>query len=335
MKNTYFIGVDGGGTKTITVISDEEGSIASLIKTGPSNFQTFGIQKAYKELKLGIELALKKAHIKKAEIAYGGFGISGADRDKDFDIIMSILSDILPDTPKILVNDTTIALRAATSDGIGLALISGTGTNCIGFNKKGEMVRIGGLGPLTGDYGSGSDIAMAAYHAAFKYNDKRGKYTVLYDMIKRHFNTHDIEELIELTYFDSYDYHKLNTITPLVFKAAQMGDSIANKILINCANALSHSAITALKRLFKKEEKITIALGGSVFIKQPKSLMVEIIRKKIIHLYPKVKFTVLDTEPVIGALLLAYDKFYGDGRANRLKRNIKVGIKKALKGYPK
>lgn len=327
MKKNYFLGIDGGGTKTITAISDDKGNILSVAKSGPSNFQSFGIETAHRELKKGIEEAIKMAVIKRDEIVYAGFGISGADRDKDFDIILSILSDILPETPKILVNDTTIALRAGTDDGIGLALISGTGTNCIGFNGSKKMVRIGGLGPLTGDYGAGSDIAMAAYHAAFKYNDGRGKYTILYDIIKRHFKIDDIEDLIEFTYYDSMDYHKLNTITPYVFYAAKKGDKIANQILKRCADALSYAALTALRRLFSKEEKIIVALGGSVFIKQPDSIMVKIIKDRIIKKYRRAKFVVLDTEPVIGALLLAYDKYYGDFRANRLKRKLKAGIK--------
>ncbi len=330
MERKYFLGVDGGGTKTITAISDHRGNVLSLIKTGPSNFQSFGIERAYRELKTGIELALLKAKIKAAQLCYSGFGISGADRDKDFDIILSILNDILPEIPRILVNDTTIALRAGTKDCVGLALISGTGTNCIGFNREGKMVRIGGLGPLTGDYGAGSDIAMAAYHAAFKYNDGRGKYTMLYDIIKRHFNVEDIEDLIEFTYYDSLDYHRLNTITPFVFFAAKKGDRIAQRILINCANALSSAAITGLKRLFKKDEEIIIALGGSVFIKQPENIMTETIKKNILKKYPKSKFVKLDTEPVIGALLLAGDQFYGDFRMNRLKKRLKFGIKSRI-----
>lgn len=323
MKNRYFLGIDGGGTKTITAISDESGNILSLVKTGPSNFQSFGIQRAYKELRNGIEMAIKIAKIEKQEIVYGGFGISGADREKDFDIILSIITDILPDVPKVLVNDTTIALRAGTEDMVGLALISGTGTNCIGFNRRGTMVRIGGLGPLTGDYGSGSDIAMAAYHAAFKYSDGRGKYTILYDMIKKHFLTDNIEDLIELTYYDSLDYHKLNTITPLVFEAAKKGDKIAKNILLECSKALSLAALTGLKRLFKTNEKIIVAFGGSVFIKQPKSIMINDIKNRIKNKFPYTRFVTLDTEPVIGALLLAYDYFYGDFRANRLKPKLK------------
>ncbi|MCX7958570.1 MAG: ATPase, partial [Deltaproteobacteria bacterium] len=95
MKKEYFLGVDGGGTKTITAISDEKGRVLSLVKSGPSNFQSYGIEKAYRELRNGIESALKKAKIKRQAISYGGFGISGADRDKDFDIILSILNDII------------------------------------------------------------------------------------------------------------------------------------------------------------------------------------------------------------------------------------------------
>lgn len=326
----YFMGVDGGGTKTITAIADERGNIISVTRTGPSNFQSHGIERAYKELKRGIESALKTIGIRKKDITFAGFGISGADRDKDFDIIMEILDDIIEDTPKVLVNDTTIALRAGTEDMTGLALISGTGTNCVGFNKEGRMVRIGGLGPLTGDYGAGSDIAMAAYHAAFKYNDGRGRYTILYDMIKKHFEVNDIEDLIELTYYDSLDYERLYSITPFVFKAAAMGDKIAIDILHRCAIALSHSAITGIRRLFKKDERFTLAFGGSVFIKQPNSLLVREIKSRVLKRFPKVRFVVLDTEPVIGALLLAYDKYFSDFRANRFKNRLKKTLKSAM-----
>lgn len=330
MKDRFFLGIDGGGTKTLTTIADESGRIVSAFRSGPSNFQSVGIESAYKELRIGITKALKIARLTKGDIAFGGFGISSADRDKDFDIILSILNDILPDTPKVLVNDTTIALRAGTKDCVGVALISGTGTNCIGFNKDRKMVRIGGLGPLTGDYGAGSDIAMAAYHAAFRYNDGRGKYTILYDIIKKHFNVIDIEDLIELTYYDSADYYRLNTITPYVFIAAKKNDKIAKEILIDCAKALSYAALTCLRQLFKTDEKVFIAFGGSVFIRQPRSIMTDYIKNKILKRYPKARFVVLRTEPVIGALLLAYDGYYGDFRANRLKPTLIKTLKQRI-----
>lgn len=323
----YFLGIDGGGSKTITAIADENGEIISIAKTGPSNFQSVGINRVYYELRKGINEALKKADLSAEDISCGGFGISGADREKDYDIILSILSDIIPDIPKVLVNDTTIALRAGTKDCVGLALISGTGTNCIGFNKEGIMKRIGGLGPLTGDYGAGSDIALAAFHTAFQYNDGRGRYTVLYDMIKRHFKVKEIEDLIELTYYDSMDYQRLNTITPYVFRAARMKDKIAVNILLKCARTLSHTALTALKQLFSREEKITVAFGGSVFIRQRKNIMIDAIKKEIKKRFPNTHFVILNTEPVVGALLLAYDHFYGDLRANRLKNRLRSSLK--------
>jgi len=56
----YVIGVDGGGTKTITALADLSANILKTVKTGPSSPRNVGIQKTAENIAKGINKVLKK-----------------------------------------------------------------------------------------------------------------------------------------------------------------------------------------------------------------------------------------------------------------------------------
>ena len=63
-------------------------------------------------------------------------------------------------------NDTVALLRAGTERGWGVAVVCGAGINCIGVAPDGRQARFPALGEITGDWGGGYDVGMAAVSAA-------------------------------------------------------------------------------------------------------------------------------------------------------------------------
>ena len=62
----------------------------------------------------------------------------------------------------IVGNDTFAVLRAGTERGWGVAVVCGAGINCVGVAPDGRHARFPALGAITGDWGGGYDVGLAA-----------------------------------------------------------------------------------------------------------------------------------------------------------------------------
>ncbi|WP_253957805.1 BadF/BadG/BcrA/BcrD ATPase family protein [Metabacillus halosaccharovorans] len=69
----YLMGVDGGGSKTYTVITDEYGNKVGEGLSGRGNHQVEGIQFAMKNIKESIDIALATAGLQYEDISFTQF----------------------------------------------------------------------------------------------------------------------------------------------------------------------------------------------------------------------------------------------------------------------
>ncbi len=314
MSETYVLGVDGGGTKTLAVVANSEGEVVGVGRSGTTNFQAVGQVAATAELGLAIDNALKSAGIKPKDVQYSAYGICGADRESDFDTVAQCVEPNDPASESLLCNDTTLALKAGAPDLLGVAMIAGTGSNCIGFNKAGEQVKVGGLGEFSGDKGSASDIGEEGLIASMRSLDGRNPPTILVEMYEKALEVEHLYDVFEFYYPDSYRPVKPGDYAPLVFKAASLGDKVALKILKDAASHQAHTALTACKRLYKKNDSFSLVFGGTVFQKAKPAIQIETISERVKKRYPNVKIVTLRDEPVLGALWFALDLLH-DGEA--------------------
>jgi len=320
----YLLGMDAGGTKTLCVIADTTGNVVSTGWGGCGNFQTTGRKGAQQEIQRSVDRALCLARIHPSEIAVAFYGIAGADRPKDFDTIRELLHPINPARTMYLENDTLIALRAGTKDGIGVGLISGTGTNAIGLNHSGKRTQVGGWGsPFLGDYGSAYDIAATALWRAQRGHDGRGEKTVLCDKFRAALGLQELIDICEWNFYDSYRPLEVASFAPLVFEAAGEGDAVALHILEKAGHAIALAALAVLRDLFRPQEKVPVILGGSVFQKGSHPAMIESLEKTVHKEYPHTDFVILDSDPVLGALFYASDKFHGSVQ-EEVVTNLKI-----------
>ncbi|MCZ7582111.1 MAG: hypothetical protein M5R36_01580 [Deltaproteobacteria bacterium] len=224
------LGLDGGGTKTIAAVATLDGRVLGVGRALSANFQGVGRRAATLEIKNAVTEALEKSKTRPEDVVAAGYGIAGADRDKDFDIVAEMIVEAGPPCPFVLCNDTTLALRAGTRDGVGVATVAGTGANTMGFNKEGAHVKVGGM-DFCGDSGSSYMIVQEALVAAMRAWDGRGPKTILSDIFCETFGLEEIADIIEKTFFDSYEHLRLNKYAPLVFDAARRGDRMALNVL--------------------------------------------------------------------------------------------------------
>lgn len=332
-KDQLILGVDGGGTKTLAVIADCSGKVRGISKTGASNFQGIGIVRAGINLKEAVEGAIQSAKIDASQIIFANYGIAGADRDADFEIVHSYVKPANPAGGYQITNDTTIALRAGTKDGIGVALIAGTGSNTIGFSSDFRQKKVGGLGKFTGDYGSAIDIAEKGVLASMKYYDGRGPKTCMYEMFCDALAVEKLEDVIEFYYVDDWRPIQIDHYAPIVFEAANMGDNVALGILRKTGRQIGHEAVTCMKALFDKYDPIPVILGGSVYQKGGNPTLIESLSNYIRNVFPNATVTKLKQEPCLGALLLAIDCLQKKPAFDTVTKTLTSSLFRTLKTF--
>jgi N-acetylglucosamine kinase-like BadF-type ATPase len=167
----YYLGIDGGGTKTTCALGDDSQLIATAT-AGPSNIIRVGETQARESLQQSVRQACAAAGITPAQVAHSCVGGSGAARPELAAIVRRILTEILP-TPIDVVGDIQTSLEAAFHTGPGVIVIAGTGSIAFGRDRAGNTLRAGGWGFAIGDEGSAHWIGRAAVSAVLRAADPR------------------------------------------------------------------------------------------------------------------------------------------------------------------
>lgn len=305
------LGVDGGGSKTVACVADRSGHVLGTGRAGGSNFQVVGEDCAAEAIRLAIARALERADAKPTSIVAAGYGLCGADRPADFDTCRRFIRRVSPVAEFTLSNDTTIALRAGTADGVGIGLVAGTGANQIGVNRHGILHKVGGLSRILGDSGGALDLGEQAIAAAMRGQDGRGEPTALHDRILEQLGIEHLEDVIEFYFVGAREIFDPARLAPLVFESAAAGDAVAGRLIAEAGREAARCANVILARLFAPDEAVPIVLGGSLWQRARCQIMYDALREALDPRYIGVELRLLDVEPVLGGVLYALDRYHG------------------------
>lgn len=306
------VGVDAGGTKTAAVLATPDGLVLARRVGGPANWQAVG--RAFAEASLRDVLtplaAAAAAHGRRVVAA--AYGLSGLDRPADRVVLDEVVGAVNPaGSATLLVNDTFCILRAGTPDGVGVAVVSGTGPNTVGWGPDGTEHRLGGVGSELGDFGGGGDIGAEALRAARRGHDGRGPATSLHERIRAFLGVADLLDLVDWMVADSDRHFSPSVLAPLVFAAAADGDAVALGILRWAGEELGLCARLVAERLFRPEDAFPLVMGGSVLQRGALPVVRDAVVAGVQAAFPAARPRVLSAEPVCGAVLLALDRAAG------------------------
>ncbi len=298
----YFIGMDGGGTKTKCVVTDEKMSVIFESKGSASNFLIQGIEKVSEMIADLIIEAVNTTNIKYAELKGFVIGTTGAGRRTDAETLEKGIEEFFA-KKGILINkirvesDARVALEGAFAGNTGSILIAGTGSIMFGKDKFGVIHRVGGFGRFLGDEGSGYSIGKKGLIALSKCFDGRGRDTLLREIIAEKFSITDTSVLITEIYKNNFD---IASVTPSVIEAAEKGDPICVSIL----KEESEELILHIKSMYNKlkEETMNLSLIGGTITTD--NLYAKLFKSKVDEL-KTVKIIEPIYEPAIGAALMA------------------------------
>jgi len=298
---SYFLGFDGGGSKTDCVLVDEHGAVLASAYGSASNPIRTGYAKTWFALSSTADAVLARQKIKSTDISGICAGLGGAARTQVARRIASFLERSFPNAAVQVTSDMEIALSAAAGDGKGIVLIAGTGSVAFGRNASGLTARAGGFGPWIGDEGSGFEIGKLAAAAVSREVDARGPQTVLTERIFKDLDCRDWNELFERIAKSADDVFP--RLFPTVAKAGDGGDPVACELLQHAAASLSDLTFNVAKKLQLTGEEFPLAKVGGMHGRS-KVLDAE-LDARLAAVLPHAKVVPLAISPALAAARMA------------------------------
>jgi N-acetylglucosamine kinase-like BadF-type ATPase len=305
------VAVDGGNSKTDVALVGADGEVLGAARGPGASHQALGVEGAMEALDALIAAACRDAGIAtpppRPLADAGVWCLAGLDLPAD-DAMMAAEMDRRGWTRESLLrNDVFAVLRAGTERTWGVGVVVGAGMNCAGVAPDGAQARFPALGPLSGDWGGGHLIGLAAVGAALRGEDGRGPGTILRRTVPEHFGLPSALAVVEAIYLRRIDEDRVLELPPLVFAAAAAGDRAATEIVERQADEVVTMAGAAIRRLGLAGRDVDVVLGGGLFQRDDPAF-IERIRAGITAVAPAATLRRLTGPPVVGAALLGLDR---------------------------
>jgi N-acetylglucosamine kinase-like BadF-type ATPase len=236
----------------------------------------------------------------------------------------------------VVENDTLALLRSGTDRGWGVAVVCGAGINCVGLAPDGRRASFLALGAITGDWGGGSEVGMAALGAAVRSADRRGPRTILESVVPAHFRMGEPLDVSRALHLREMTTARLGELAPAVFSAAAE-DVVAASIVERLADEVVSWAVAALLQLELIGADPDVVLGGGLLRAAP-PVAIERITEGVLKVAPAAHVKVARSSPIVGAALLALDGLGGDpvaaARARAELGRALLSVQAATDGLP-
>jgi N-acetylmuramic acid 6-phosphate etherase len=324
-----YLGIEGGGTRTVALLADATGRLRRRLEAGPANLRLLSDAQLVRHLR-----AIARAMPKPFAVA---IGLAGARGEPEWRRIRAAAARVWPGIPCHATNDLETALAAAApvpssefnvqrsklahhasrithpASVSQVLVLDGTGSCFHGRTPGGRTVQFGGWGHILGDKGSGFEIGLRALKAVVFYHDRDGEWSRLGQRILRVLSLNEPNDLIDRVQRASKT--DIAALAVEVFGAAAKGDAIARDILEGAAHSLATDAVSCAQKLLRQfkvrrsrfnvqdSAPVQFVLAGSVLLRQPAFArkVATLIRQR----WPGAVITPLKRESAWGAVVLA------------------------------
>jgi N-acetylglucosamine kinase-like BadF-type ATPase len=311
------VAVDGGNSKTDVLLLRADGTVLSSVRGPGSSPHQLGLGPAVHVVDDLVDRAWLAAGLSSrngSRAAVAAVFMAGADLpDEEVALADAVTAQGWAERNHV-ANDVFAVLWAATGSGHGVAVTVGAGVNCVGTSPSGRRAWFPALGDITGDWGGGPDIGMAALGAGVRSEDGRGAPTALARAVAGYFGFSTALDAAVAIHQGSLDPARLIELPPLVVTAAEAGDAEALAIMRRQGSEVTRLAIAALRQLEMEDSPVQVVLGGSV-LTSSRSILFEFITASIRAEAPKAQTRLCTTRPVVGAALAGLSLSGANGTA--------------------
>lgn len=291
MNMNYLIAIDGGGSKTESVLFTGTGEVLQRDLAQGVNALDVGIENAKQRVAGAIKrLSAQLPEGGSLDSVYGGLA---ACVDYYPGVMYAFLRPQIKNAALRLEGDGGSLIAAMQGHSDGASLIAGTGSSLY-IRSNDVLQRYGGWGPTIDTEGSGYKLGLHAFYAAFRSLDGRGPKTLLYDLIAEQMGAKPENRLPEI-YEKGRPY--ISMFAQCVFTARKLGDEVAYEIFDHGVKCLAE-LVEIGDRILQKD--FFVYTGGGLFTFFPEYR--EALQAAI---PPRATLVSIDTEPIYGAAVEA------------------------------
>lgn len=308
MTLPVILAVDGGNSKTDLALVRADGELLAHVRGPLSSPHHIGLEACVDLLDGMLEQAVSSAELVRngarvAEVA--ALFLAGVDFPTEERQLQKAVEARDWAATTTVGNDTFAVLRAGTARGWGVAVVCGAGINCVGVAPDGRHLRFPALGAITGDWGGGYDVGVAALSAAARSEDGRGPVTTLEHAVPTHFGLRTPLELAEAIHGGRIAQRRLIELAPVVFGEAER-DQVAAGIVDRLAEEVVALARVAITRLDLGREPVEVLLGGGL-LRAGDGRLLGAIEAGLRELGEQIVIHRTSSPPVVGAALFGLD----------------------------
>lgn len=258
---TFFIGIDGGGTQTTAVLTDEQGRELARVDGGAGLVDVLEPEAGAVALADLASATLAQARVD-ARASVLVCALAGAGREPERTRLEKGLSALGVAEWVHVTTDFEAALQDAFGDGSGILVISGTGSSAWGRNEDGRAARVGGWGHILGDEGSGYALGLAALRICMRAYDRRAVDQQWIKLIIDHTGVATPEALVRWT--AAATKADIAALAPLVFEAKEQRVNSAQAMMEDAAVELARHVGALYERLKPWPSPPIVALSGGL-----------------------------------------------------------------------
>ena len=304
----FFIGVDGGGSKTAFALSYANGIPIAQTESIGCSYQSVGLERAADIIADGIKKCSAQTGEPLENCAYCCIGIPCWGENAESDTALyELLKQKLSGVPIKAVNDVEVAWAGAQECRPGIHIVAGTGSITYGVAPDGKTARCGGWNEFFGDEGSCYWIGKEAMSLFTKEADGRAAKGALYEIVRQELRLADDMDFIDLVIREYAPYRdKVAAFQRFAAQAAQEGDTEAIALYERAAHELA-LMVQALKRELRFPDGTKVSYSGGLF--QTGDLILAPLKREVTALHCALEAP--KKSGVEGAWLLAVHNFEG------------------------
>lgn len=298
----YYLGIDGGGTKTKLIVIDETKKVIYETIGGPSSIDTVSNEETFNVF-FNLLNNLNQKLVFTAVFAGLG-GIVSKDDELTVEKIIKRLPQVTEKTIITVKNDMYNALYSGLLFEEGMALIAGTGMVAFGIGLDGKKAKCGGWGYKEGDSGSGYSIGRSGYRHLIRVLDGRYQSDGFSKDLSEAINLSNTNQIIETLDNLYNDRTKVASLAPIITKHANLGNHYAIKIVEEETDQLT-LAVKGVYQQLKLKNKVLVIVGtlGNV-----DGLFKNLLHKKIKEIDNNIKIIAPQVDPALAAALAALNE---------------------------
>ena len=301
---TYYLGVDGGGSKTAFALIDSDGHIVARAMAPSSYYFNQGIGVVERVLHQGISATTDTAGITASDVDFAFFGLPGyGEASADIEALNAVPRRILGHDRYACDNDMVCGWAGSLAGEDGINVICGTGSMTYG-ERLGTGRRVGGWGELFGDEGSAYWVATQGLNAFSRMSDGRLARGPLYDLVRRRLQlTSDLDAVGLVIEQWGGNRGSIAALATTVCEAVREGDEVAAGIVDAAAGELVQLVETTRVLVgFGEHDRVPVSYSGGMF---SDTGFLDIFRRSLERLAVKYDLQVPVLDPAVGTALYA------------------------------